>query len=179
MPSASKEKEQAILFTTMLDQVGVDYAIVSMMRGLFRPDYAPMWEYADSKGLLVLVHTWSQCPYSDPVRLLDIAEKYKNVTVLIGHSGGVEPGVTTAIELSNKYENMYLDLTGVFLCSGRPLDYFVSQANPDKLLFSSDAAFNSLTWDIGNVLYARVSEEIKEKVLGLNAQRLLKRFLLR
>ncbi|WP_108991753.1 amidohydrolase family protein [Paenibacillus agaridevorans] len=242
MPSASKEKEQAILFTTMLDQVGVDYAIVSMMRGLFTnqleanldlarlmevhrkllgyvtyipswqqksleiaeqcfsssdrfvgikihpdvnkypingPDYAPMWEYADSKGLLVLVHTWSQCPYSDPVRLLDIAEKYKNVTVLIGHSGGVEPGVTTAIELSNKYENMYLDLTGVFLCSGRPLDYFVSQANPDKLLFSSDAAFNSLTWDIGNVLYARVSEEIKEKVLGLNAQRLLKSFLIR
>lgn len=239
MPFAGNEHEQAIYFTSMLDQVGVDYAIVSMMRGLFTneleanldladlmevhrkllgyvtyipslqresleiaercftrsdrfvgfkihpdvnkypinaPDYMPMWEYADARGLLVLVHTWSQCPYSDPARLFDIAEKYKNVTVLIGHSGGSEPGVTTAIELSNKYESMYLDLTGVFLCSNRTLDYFVRKANPDKLLFSSDSAFNSLTWDIGNILYADISEEIKSKVLGLNAQRLLKGF---
>jgi len=240
MPYSDDEAEQAIHFTRMLDQVGVDYAVVSMLRGLFSneleanlelarlmevnrkllgyvtyipswqhksleiaeqcftisdrfvgfkihpdvsrypidgPDYAPMWEHADAKGMLVLVHTWSHCPYSDPGRLFSIAEKYKNVTVLIGHCGGVEPGVSTAIELSNKYENMYLDLTGVFLCSKRPLDYFVEQANPDKLLFSSDAAFNSLTWDIGNILYARVSEEIKEKVLGLNASRLLKKFI--
>jgi len=240
MPFAGDEYEQAAYFTSMLDQVGVDYAIVSMLRGLFTneleanldlaglmkvhrkllgyvtyipslrqksldiaeqcftrsdrfvgfkihpdlnkypingPDYAPMWEYADTKGLLVLIHTWSQCPYSDPARLFDIAEKYKNVTVLIGHSGGFGPGVTTAIELSNKYENMYLDLTGVFLCSNRTLDYFVCKANPDKLLFSSDSAFNSLTWDIGNILCSRVSEEIKAKVLGLNALRLLKGFI--
>jgi predicted TIM-barrel fold metal-dependent hydrolase len=240
MPYANNEEEQAVHFSNMLDQIGVDYAIISMLRGLntneleanldlaklmethrkllgyvtyvpswqqksleiaeqcfaqsdrfvgFKihpdfnkypidgPDYTPMWEYADAKGLLVLVHTWSKCPYSDPVRLFAIAEKYKNVTVLIGHCGGVEPGVTTAIELSNKYENMYLDLTGVFLCSKHPLEYFVRQSNPDKLLFSSDAAFNSVTWDIGNILYSRVSEEVKTKVLGLNAQRLLKRFI--
>ncbi|MFC0392308.1 amidohydrolase family protein [Paenibacillus mendelii] len=54
--------------------------------------------------------------------------------------------------------------------------YCFAEANPDKLLFSSDAAFNSLTWDIGSILYSRVSEEMKEKVLGLNAWRLLKSF---
>ncbi|MBP1990141.1 amidohydrolase family protein [Paenibacillus eucommiae] len=240
VPYSHDEEAQMLQFTKNLDRVGVDYAIVSMLRGLhtheleanldlakmmetnrkilgwityipslqqkslemaeqcfsisnrfvgikIHPEfnmhpidgagYEPMWEYADAKGLLVLVHIWGRCPYSDPERLRGIAKKYRNLTVLIGHSGGEEPGTTTAIELSNTYDNMFLDLTGAFICSKRTLEHFVRRADSDKLLFSSDAVFNNLTYDLGEILYARVSEEIKAKVLGLNAQRLLKDFI--
>lgn len=231
------EDDQVKQFTKTMAHVGVDYAAVSMLKGLFTDEleinldlanlmetyrnilgwatyipwlhnksldiadqcftvsdrfigmkihpqvnrcriddarYIPFWEYANDKGLLVLVHTWSHCAYSNPAMLRDIAEKYKDVVVLMGHSGGADPGITTAIDLSNQYENLYLDLTGAFLYSTKSLDYFVARANTDKLLFSSDATYNNLTWEIGNILYSRVSDDIKEKVLGLNAKRLLK-----
>ncbi|WP_135547897.1 amidohydrolase family protein [Paenibacillus cymbidii] len=138
------------------------------------PEYAPLWEYADARGLRVLTHTWGQSPYSNPEQLHDIARRYPNVAVLIGHSGGRGTAIETAIALANRYDNLYLDLTGAFLYSSWTLERFVRKADPDKLLFSSDATYNDVTWEIGNIAYARVPEEVKEKVLGLNAKRLLK-----
>ena len=54
--------------------------------------YSAMWEYANANHLLVLVHTWGGCPYSDPTRLWSVMKRYPNITLLIGHSGGEEPG---------------------------------------------------------------------------------------
>lgn len=235
-----REEEQVVPFIKTMERVGVDYAIISMLRGLhsdeleanldlakimekhrqilgwvtyipwlqqksleiaetcfnvsnrfigmkIHPDinkypmngplYTPCWEYADSKGLLVLVHTWSTGAYSNPAMLRGIAETYKNATILIGHSGGMGAGIPIAIELANKYDNLYLDLTGAFIYSTKTLDYFAEHADPEKLLFSSDATFNDLTWEIGNILYARISDDMKEKILGLNAKRLLSKFI--
>lgn len=234
------EEEQLVHFSQTMKRVGVDYAVISMIRGLFtdeleanldlarmmetnrhilgwvtyipylqqksldiadrcfqlsdrfvgmkiHPDinrypingslYDPLWEFADAKGLLVLVHTWGLGGNSNPLLLEEIAKKYKNVTILIGHSGGMGPAIPAAIDLANKYDNLYLDLTGAFLYSMKTLEYFAAKADHEKLLFSSDATFNDLTWEIGNILYSRVSDELKEKVLGLNAKRLLQKFI--
>lgn len=143
------ENEQLILFNRTLERVGVDYVIISMLRGLnmgelqanldlahlmksnrkllgyityipfmqqeslaiadqcfqisdrfvgmkIHPDvnqypidgplYIPLWEYANAKRLIVLVHTWGESPYADPVRLYEIANTYKDTIILIGHS---------------------------------------------------------------------------------------------
>ncbi|QNK59525.1 amidohydrolase family protein [Paenibacillus sp. PAMC21692] len=234
------EKIQAGLLNPILERVGIDYIIVSMLKGLnigeleanlylaelmqsyrkilgyityipsmisesltiaeqcFRlsdrfvgmkihPDvnkypingsgYMPLWEYANEKELIVLVHTWNQSPYANPELLHDIARTYKDATILVGHSGGMGHGITTAIDLSNNYDNVYLDLTGAFIYSGKSLVFFVQQTSSDKLLFSSDSIYNNVAWEIGNILYSRVSDEIKLKVLGLNAKRLLSKFI--
>lgn len=234
------EKTQVGLLNPTLDKVGIDYIIVSMLRGLnvgeleanlylaelmqshrrilgyityipsminesltiaeqcfsrsdrfvgmkIHPDvnrypingshYIPLWEYANEKGLIVLVHTWNQSPYANPELLHDIARTYKDATILVGHSGGMGQGITTAIHLANNYDNVYLDLTGAFIYSGKSLDFFVRQTGPDKLLFSSDSVYNNVAWEIGNILYSRVSDEIKLKVLGLNAKRLLSNYI--
>ncbi|MBP1992262.1 amidohydrolase family protein [Paenibacillus eucommiae] len=141
------------------------------------PAYRPMWEFANAKKLFVLVHTWGQSAYSNPVLLHDIARIYKDVKILIGHSGGEGAAIITAIDLSNQYENLFLDLTGSFIYSRRTLEDFVRLADPDKLLFSSDSTYNNLAWEIGNILYSRVPDEVKEKVLGLNAKRLFHNFI--
>lgn len=228
------EKEQLVRFRKSMDRVGVDYAAISMLRGLstdeleanldlagmmkendnllgwvtyipylsdkslhiaeqclaasdrfiglkvhpevnqYRIDqekYEPMWEFADEKGLLVLAHAWG--PNSDPALFADIPARYKNMKLLLAHLGGVEPAITTSMQLANRYDNVYLDLTGSFISSQCTLKQFTERTDSDKLLFSSDMTFLSLYSEIGNVLYADVPDSVKERILGLNAKRLL------
>lgn len=236
----TKEDEQIQRFDQTMSRVGIDFAVVSMLRGLntgeleanldlarlmktyrkvlgwctyvpqmarrsldvaehcFResdrfigmkihpdvntypingPLYDPLWEFADARQLLVLVHTWGTGGNANPGLLRDIMERYHHVKVLIGHSGGMGGAIDLSINLANKYDRLFLDLTGAFLYSQRRLEYFAERADHDKLLFSSDAIFNGMAWEIGNILYARVPDALKEKVLGLNARRLIASFI--
>ena len=137
------------------------------------PDYYPLWEYADSKGLMILSHTWYE-PNCDPALLKDIAGKYKNITFLLGHSGGQEPGITHAVDLVNSTDNVYMDLTGAFIYSNVWLENYAKRVDVKRMLFSSDTVFNNIGWEIGNILYSRIPDEAKLDILGLNAKRLLK-----
>ncbi len=229
------ETEQLRAYKETMDSVGVNYSVISMLRGLFTDDleanlelaemmkdnadlfgwvtyipalpnlsiqmaercfslsnrfvgikahpeinahplggkgYEPMWEYADSKGLILLLHTWNT-PNSDPSQLSDILKRYKNIKVLIGHCGGEEPAITTAIHLANKFDNVFLDLTGSFYYSGKRLEEYILRTDASKLLFSSDMTFNNVCWEIGHILYANIADSIKEQILGLNAKHLL------
>ncbi len=134
--------------------------------------YIPMLEYADEKGLLVLAHAWG--PNSDPALFAEIPKRYKNLKLLLAHLGGTEPFITTSMQLANRYDNVFLDLTGSFINSQFTLDQFIKRADPSKFLFSSDATFLSVGSEIGNILYAKASDSIKEQILGLNAKKLLK-----
>jgi predicted TIM-barrel fold metal-dependent hydrolase len=134
--------------------------------------YIPVWEYADSKRLPVLIHTWCS-KYSDPSLLADIIKKYKNTKFLLGHSGGVEPAVSSAISLASQYDNVYLDLTGAFIYSNLWLEDYIKRISIKKMLFSSDMVFNNICWEVGNILYANIEDNEKKDILGLNAKRVL------
>ena len=134
------------------------------------PRFRPLFEYANAKQTRILSHTWSGSIYDDPSMFVEIAENYKSVKILLGHSGAKEPGISSAIALANKYEQIYLDLTGSFIFSGIFLEDFVARSDNQKLLFSSDTVFNDINWEIGNILYARIPDHIKLGVLGLNAK---------
>lgn len=136
------------------------------------PDYIPMWEYANDRGLLVLSHAWG--PHSEPSMFRELAARYPNAKILLGHCGGREPEISAAIDLANRFDNVYLDLNGAFIYSRVRMEDFARTANPDKLLFSSDTMFNNIFWELGNVVFAPISEEMKRNILGLNAKRLLK-----
>ncbi|MFC5407598.1 amidohydrolase family protein [Cohnella soli] len=229
------ENEQLIHFQRSMNRVGVDYAAISMMRGLYTDEleanldlaemlktnsnllgwatyipylsdkslriaeqclsasdrfiglkvhpevndyridqekYAPMWEFADERGLLVLAHAWGA--NSDPSLFAEIPARYRNMKLLLAHLGGVEPAITTSLQLANRYDNVYLDLTGSLISSRCTLKQFTERTDPDKLLFSSDMTFLGLYSEIGNVLYADIPDSVKERILGLNAKRLLK-----
>lgn len=140
--------------------------------------YDPLWEYADSRGLPVMSHTWFG-GNSDPARLSSIVPRHRNMFFLLAHAGGVEPGITSAIDLVNGSENVYLDLTGAFIYSNVWLENYAARADTKRLLFSSDTVFNSLYWELGNILFARIPDPVKLDILGLNARRLLDHIMLR
>ena len=56
-------------------------------RALTDPAYRPAYEFAASRGLIVLTHTWGGSAYDAPALLAEVAEAYPQITFLAGHSG--------------------------------------------------------------------------------------------
>lgn len=118
--------------------------------------------WAAQRGMIVLNHGWGS-----PDHLRRLAETYPQVTFIIGHY---------ALEYArvvNSYPNVYQ-------CTCEPLGYrsmevLTAAVRPDKILFGSDITDLPLPLGMGPILMARIPEEDKRRILGLNALALLER----
>ncbi|MBU0477187.1 amidohydrolase family protein [bacterium] len=134
----------------------------------------PMWEIADKRRTVILSHTTLGEPYSDPEQFDDIAGKYPNVPIILGHSGNNVEGVKKSIPIAKKRKNIYLDTSGLGFKNENLLEYAVDQIGPDRILFGSDCTFIDFNLALGVIVYSKISNEDKRKILGLNAAKLFK-----
>ena len=137
------------------------------------PVYFPAFAAAAELGYPVLFHTWG-C--DDIRRLESIALKFPKVNFLAGHCGGELDASLLAGETAARVKNFYLDFT----CSwgyANLLEYFVQKAGSKKIVFGSDAVWNSFDASIGRVLFADISDDDKRNILGLNAKELYRRLM--
>lgn len=135
------------------------------------PRYRPVWEFANERALPVLSHTWQGEPQDEPSIFVPIAREFPRVRVILGHSGGSLDGNEAAIEAAKQAPNIYLDLC----CSLMPdgiIERMVKEVGADRVLFGTDASFFDSRGKIGQVAAARISDDDKRKILGLNAKRL-------
>ncbi|NQU10178.1 amidohydrolase family protein [bacterium] len=156
------------------------------------PAYAPVLEYANDRGLPILVHTWGGSPFDSPQQLAEVAGKYPRVTLLMGHSGYGD--WETAVGVARVCPNAYLELTAVYVAhdwamqpagSGTPLpfspclqvngiiEYMVAQATSKKIFFGTDLPWYSPHYAAGSILFARISDAARHDILHRNAERLL------
>jgi predicted TIM-barrel fold metal-dependent hydrolase len=135
------------------------------------PRFNPMWEYANKHCLPVLIHTWND-GYDNPSFLTNIAPKYKNVSFLLAHSGGEDPGRLEAEDLAMKNPNVYLEFCGSFTASRRWEDTIKKLGN-DRIVYGSDALGHSMVWELGRLLSLDVPEEDLLPILGSNIRRIL------
>lgn len=127
----------------------------------------PMWEYANEKGLPVLSHVWGGDSTCSPGILGKLAEEYPNVPVLLGHSGGTPGGYNESIKVAKKQENVFLETCCSSVIYGL-IERFVREVGADRVVFGSDMPFVNANTQISKILYARISDEDKRKILGLN-----------
>ena len=149
----------------------------------FWPDYfhvpleaachRPYWEYADAHKLLCLTHTWGGSAFDGAANIRAIAEQYRNITLICGHS--VHGDWNTAITLAREYPNVYLELTAVLDDRG-VLERFVAGAGSEKLLFGTDLPWFATSHGIGCILDAQISDEDRRNILYRNGERILSRF---
>lgn len=133
------------------------------------PNFDPVYEYASGNGLSVLIHTWE----SAQIRaLVNVADRFPKATLIMAHSGGTVQGIQEGVAVAKKYENILLDITISSNYMGS-VEYMVNHAGADRVLFGSDAVFISQSAALARVLHARISDEEKEKILGLNMKRVL------
>jgi predicted TIM-barrel fold metal-dependent hydrolase len=156
----------------------------------FRPDderIYPVYELLEDLGAILVVHTgfsWnirSNLTYSYPLLIEPIAFKFRELKIVLAHMGW--PWIWESICLALRYENVYLDTADTF--TGTPKDHlkkvfvetlgvnFVENFLKDKILFGS----NHPRMESGKVLEAirtlPIEDEIKGRILGLNALHIL------
>ncbi len=144
--------------------------LISQYQGVdeTRIDWSDVFEYARDKNWIVLHHSWAGVE-----RLERWAKEFPEVTFIIGHA---------AIEykdIVNKYDNVFQCTCAAFIRNGQGgrifIEQMVNDMDVEKILHGSDALDLDFGTSIGPIAYANISEDAKEKILGLNAVKLIKK----
>jgi len=133
--------------------------------------YRPVYEYASARGLTVLSHCWDGDPHGAPSVIAALAGEYPGASFVIGHAASGWSVLETSCVEARRHENVYLDLTGSGMLYGG-LEYMVTHADPERITFGSDNPFIDPRPPLARVLMARISDDYKRLILGLNAKRL-------
>ena len=168
----------------------------------FLPDYhtypldGPLYQqalaFANERRLLILIHTWGNSPFNSPAQVAQMAAKYPNAQLIMGHSGFGQWDI--ALPAARDYPNAYLELTACYVAhdfsvmpssSGTPLpllecvtvngiiERMVEVATSKKILFGTDLPWYSPMYAAGSVLFARIDDDARHDILHRNAERLL------
>jgi len=136
---------------------------------LLGPRYEPVWAVAAERRVPVLFHTYFGS--DSPEDIAQLALKHPEVPLLVGHMLQ-DKSLEAMAELANTFPNVYVDLSvpetfGV-------TEFFVEALDDiRKLIFGTDFPWGNCHFRVGAVIYARIPEEAKRKILGENMAELL------
>jgi predicted TIM-barrel fold metal-dependent hydrolase len=133
--------------------------------------YEPALAMANERRLPVLLHTWGRAEELGHARAL--AARYPEATFVLAHSG-VNGSESIYGQIAREFGNVVLDLCMSITLRGM-VERLVAAAGVDRIVWGSDATFLSMAHQIGKVLGADLSDEVKRKLLSGNAQRILGR----
>lgn len=132
------------------------------------PRYEPMWNFAAEHKIPVLFHTYFGGDSLEAI--VNIARKYPTVPLLVGHMLQ-DKSMEAMAEMANAFENIYVDLTVPEIYGS--VEFFVEALDDiGKIIFGTDFPWGNCHFRVGAVIYARISEEQKRKILGENVARL-------
>ena len=130
----------------------------------------PVVEKAIEFGLPMLFHSGSD-QYSHPHNLGDLAKRYPEATIIMGHIG--EEAVLEGIEVARQYENILLDTTG-YLNIYHILHQAIDRVGEDRIVFGTDFVACNPGPEIAKVRDVGLTERQVEKIMGGNIAKVLK-----
>lgn len=135
----------------------------------------PLMDAAQHHGLVVLFHC-GMGEDASPQRIAEVARDFPKLPVIMGHSGLIE-GVRDVIQQAKKYENVFMDSSGVgwlpFFCET------IAWAGADRVMYGSDHPFNPMDWEVQKIVkhaqkHLKLKIEDLRKVMSGNIKRVLK-----
>lgn len=136
--------------------------------------YRSVWEFADERELLILLHTWGGSPYNGEEIIRKIAGEYPRAKIILGHS--CHGKWDEAVMLAGDFPNVYLDLCAVLDERSGILEKFVNEAGSEKILFGTDFPWFNYYYYIGGVLAADITDKDRRDIFYGNALKLLAPF---
>lgn len=160
-------------FDTLFPDVFVGFKFLSDYHAVALTDarYQAAWEYADARGLPILAHTWGGSPYDGETIVRQVAERYPNVKLLLGHS--CHGAWDAAVSLARDFPNLFLELTAVFDDRG-VIEKFVDSVGSDRMLFGTDLPWFDPHHAMGVLLSAAISDDDRHNICHRNAEALLR-----
>ena len=129
-------------------------------------DITPILAWADEHACPILNHSWD-----DPAKLLRWAADFPRAAFIIGHAS------TDYAQAVNTRPNVFQD-TCALLHKGQ-FERMSQALDPDKMIYGSDFMDLDMAFGLGPILYARVPDALKRKVLSANPQRVVDAYLRR
>jgi len=169
-PNYPESLEQSLAqFERSTGFVGLKFLADYHRQPINGPRYAPALDYANAKGLPILLHTWGGSRYDGPALWADLAERYPRVPLLMGHSGYGEWDL--ALELARRYDNVYLELCAAYHVNG-VIERMVREVGSEKILYGEDMPWFDPQYSIGCVLCAHITDDDRHNILHRNAERI-------
>ena len=135
------------------------------------PSYAPIYEWCNERGIIIMSH--SQYEHKTrPFRFARLAERYRNITWVLAHSGNNMDGQIESVEAAQSAPNIYLE-TCTSMAEHGTIEFLVEGAGEDRVLYGSDLPILDARHQLARIVTADISDEAKRKILGLNAVKLL------
>lgn len=131
--------------------------------------YASVLEYANEHKLPILMHTWGGSGFDGPDLVEQVAEKYPDVKILMGHAGYGQ--WDKAIQVSRDHPNVYLELTAAYAVRGA-VEAMVKGAGSEKITFGTDLPWFDPHYGIGCIMSSRITDEDRQNILHRNAEKL-------
>ncbi|MFO7796967.1 MAG: amidohydrolase family protein [Promethearchaeati archaeon] len=175
-----------------LDQL--DYAINSLdLKGVklvppvqkFDPKnevYNPIWEKIVDLNIPLWIHGGHQvstagsiAKYGHPMRIDDLAMRFPEMTIIIGHMG--TPWFWDTFSVVIRHPNVYVDISAhPELYQYFPWDAYTNSNIEDKVLFASDHPLCHWNQIIPAVKQLPISDGFRNRIFKKNAEKLLKSF---
>ena len=135
------------------------------------PQWDPIYQFADERGLAMLFHTGPH-PFAQPKLLAKVAPRFPRANFVAGHTGNTPDERAQAIAAAQANPNVYLETCSTFRTPG-VIEQLVNEAGADRVLFGTDMPLMDPRPQVGKILTARISDGAKRKILGENARRVL------
>ena len=123
-------------------------------------DTSTVLRWANDHRCPMLNHSWD-----DPAALSRWATGFPDACFIIGHAS------FDYADAVNRFPNVY-QCTCAVLQKGQ-FERMCSLLDTDKIIYGSDFADLDITFGLGPILWARVHDGVKRKVLSLNPQRVV------
>lgn len=122
----------------------------------------------------VHVHTDSNAPF----QLVDATEEglaftAKRLDVNGLCTSSLTANACAALSVSKAHDNIFID-TAVSCTVDGSVEWLVHNIGVDHVVYGSDNAFFDCTHTIGKIALARISDEQKEQIFGLNSKKIFR-----
>ncbi len=119
--------------------------------------------WAHEHRQIILSHTWGSA-----ARIRDLCTRYPDACFIAGHS------TPEFVDVCREVDNVFI-CTCPFLAWNQTEEY-VAMYGADRILFGSDLTDLPISWGMGQILYARISEADKRLILGGNMLRIMEKY---
>ena len=143
------------------------------------PRLDPIYDEIERLDLPVVFHAGFDCIspnliHCPPQLSQEVHKRHKNMKMVLAHLGGNDQWQQVYDNLAGLDGELYFDTSFSMGCESELMEKIIKKHGADRILFASDCPWESGKKIMNKILALNISDDDKEKILGKNAQQLLK-----